>query len=293
MARCGHLWAADVQTEVTREDRDHSCQFLSQASPSLIRILQVISFIRDRQGLSEKLLLKFYSLLDISWEELRTAICSLRPLNGDDGEELINEAAIVALDLSFYPGRLLWDLTCGSLRTILRVLRGEMNINAMWRLKQWGRYLRSCLPSPKLLQDLCNIEPIFKGPSIEEFLDFEFHNVVQWLKTFPQPPLESISRFEGYLKKRRRVGDLSDDLEANWTQWYEIHKRYTNQQDQEMNAGDDDRASRKPKPTRKEVLHAVSTLSKYLADVDEQYARQLELGLATLGRETQLASRSE
>ncbi|KAJ7787809.1 hypothetical protein B0H13DRAFT_1936687, partial [Mycena leptocephala] len=63
-----------------------------------------------------------------------------------------------------------------------------------WQLGDWSYYLRACPPSPKLLQDL---EPI-----LEDYRDefrYEYHNIVQWLKTFPQLPQELISRVEGYL----------------------------------------------------------------------------------------------
>ncbi|KAJ7851952.1 hypothetical protein B0H14DRAFT_2355007, partial [Mycena olivaceomarginata] len=54
-----------------------------------------------------------------------------------------------------------------------------------------------------------------------------------------------------------------------------------------INGGDENPAN-DPKPTRKEALQAVSTLRKYLSDVDGAFARKLELGLATFGRETEL-----
>ncbi|KAJ7756900.1 hypothetical protein B0H14DRAFT_2404580, partial [Mycena olivaceomarginata] len=61
-------------------------------------------------------------------------------------------------------------------------------------------------------------------------------------------------------------------------------------ENQEINGGDDglDDPAPEPKPTRQEALQAVSTLRKYLADVDGVFARKLEMGLATFGRETQL-----
>jgi hypothetical protein len=54
-----------------------------------------------------------------------------------------------------------------------------------------------------------------------------------------------------------------------------------------INGGDENPAD-DPKPTRKEALQAVSTLRKYLSDVDGAFVRKLELGLATFGRETEL-----
>ncbi|KAJ7910976.1 hypothetical protein B0H13DRAFT_1876158 [Mycena leptocephala] len=69
-----------------------------------------------------------------------------------------------------------------------------------------------------------------------------------------------------------------------------VQKMRADQENKEINGGDDnhDDSSEDPKPTRKEALQAVSTLQKYLADVDGAFARKLEMGLATFGRETQL-----
>ncbi|KAJ6573768.1 hypothetical protein DFH09DRAFT_915732, partial [Mycena vulgaris] len=62
---------------------------------------------------------------------------------------------------------------------------------------------------------------------------------------------------------------------------------HTDQQNGEINSGDENPAD-DPKPMRKEALQAVSTLRKYLSDVDGTFAQKLELGLATFGRETEL-----
>ncbi|KAJ7869285.1 hypothetical protein B0H14DRAFT_3580587 [Mycena olivaceomarginata] len=71
---------------------------------------------------------------------------------------------------------------------------------------------------------------------------------------------------------------------------YELVQKIADRENQEINGGDDglDDPAPEPKPTRQEALQAVSTLRKYLADVDGVFARKLEMGLATFGRETQL-----
>ncbi|KAJ7867379.1 hypothetical protein B0H14DRAFT_2346997, partial [Mycena olivaceomarginata] len=65
-----------------------------------------------------------------------------------------------------------------------------------------------------------------------------------------------------------------------------VQQTRINTENTEINGGDDgtDGQAGKPKPTRKEALHAVATLQKYLADVDSSFARKLELDLATFGR---------
>ncbi|KAJ7862526.1 hypothetical protein B0H13DRAFT_1638614 [Mycena leptocephala] len=59
----------------------------------------------------------------------------------------------------------------------------------------------------------------------------------------------------------------------------------------EINGGDDDvndDADFEPRPTRREALGAVSTLLKYTAVMDDNFARKMEQLLASFGRQTQL-----
>jgi hypothetical protein len=69
-----------------------------------------------------------------------------------------------------------------------------------------------------------------------------------------------------------------------------VQKARTDQENMEINGGDDnqDNLADDPKPIHKEAPLAVSTLPKYLADVDGAFAQKLEMGLATFGCETQL-----
>jgi hypothetical protein len=71
---------------------------LSQASPALIRILQVIEFIGHHMGQMSHFLLKIHILLGLSWEELRAMFYSLRTLLGEDQYRFIEDMSIVALD---------------------------------------------------------------------------------------------------------------------------------------------------------------------------------------------------
>jgi hypothetical protein len=104
---------------------------LSQVSPSLLRILQAITFISyDSTTLRfylPTLIFKIHTLLNFSWDELRMAFCSLRSLILHEGEELIRIMPIVALDMVISPAHLLWDLTCGGLGVMRRILSGEVD----------------------------------------------------------------------------------------------------------------------------------------------------------------------
>ncbi|KAJ7932866.1 hypothetical protein B0H13DRAFT_1856847 [Mycena leptocephala] len=64
-----------------------------------------------------------------------------------------------------------------------------------------------------------------------------------------------------------------------------VQKIRNGEQDREKNGGDDDEEV-EPKPSRKEVLQAASTLRKYIADLDDPFARKMEAMLSTFGRET-------
>jgi hypothetical protein len=138
MAYCEQIWIdaqfEDRQFEVTSSDRDHSYQILSQASPSLIRILQAIRFIPWDGLIPSGYLFKIHFRLDFSWNELRTVISSLRSLIHDEGEELMRKLLIVSLDPTLFPVHfdlIMHDLACGSLRVIQRILRGELIKNMM------------------------------------------------------------------------------------------------------------------------------------------------------------------
>ncbi|KAJ7661795.1 hypothetical protein B0H17DRAFT_953421, partial [Mycena rosella] len=61
-------------------------------------------------------------------------------------------------------------------------------------------------------------------------------------------------------------------------------------QDMEINGGDDnqDEHSPEPKPTRKEALHVMGTLRRYLEDEEGSFERKMEVSLVSFGRETRL-----
>jgi hypothetical protein len=127
MDYCERIWAKDSQFEVTWADHNHCSQILSQASPSLIHILQAIKFL---QGNGDSLLFRIHFLLDFSWDKLRTAICSLRSFIHNKEEGLLTKLFIVALDLTLFPvpfDLIMWDLACGSLHIMAQILRGELD----------------------------------------------------------------------------------------------------------------------------------------------------------------------
>jgi hypothetical protein len=73
--------------------------------------------------------------LNVSWDELRMALCFLRSLNDqDEGEEFIMKVFIVALDHALLPWSfdlMVWDLVCGALDVMLQIVRGEMDLKIL------------------------------------------------------------------------------------------------------------------------------------------------------------------
>jgi hypothetical protein len=128
MDYCEQIWTQHDNIQITAQDRNHCSGILLQASFSLIRILQAIRFIQFG------LLFKLHFLLDFSWDELRTMICSLRSLTVCEEEErgFIRNVSVVALDPILFPvpfDLIMRDLACGYLRVMQRILRGEVDKN--------------------------------------------------------------------------------------------------------------------------------------------------------------------
>jgi hypothetical protein len=68
--------------------------------------------------------------LNFSWDELRTAICSLSSLVHDKEKGLLTKLLIVALDPTLFPvpfGSIMWDLTCDSLHVMQRIIGSELD----------------------------------------------------------------------------------------------------------------------------------------------------------------------
>jgi len=81
---------------------------------------------------------------------------------------------------------------------------------------------------------------------------------------------------------------LLDDASDN--QMFEsLQQMFKAQQMKEINRGDElDNAGDMDKPTQKETLQAISTIQKYIADINKPFARKLELSLMEFGHQTRL-----
>jgi hypothetical protein len=121
------IWCQDIVRRIqdTKDQDHHGHQILSQVSQSssLVRILQAIEFIA--YPLYQPMF-KIHIML-YSWDELRRTFCSLRSLIGHEGEGLIRNLPIAALDMALSPAHLLLDLACGCRRVMRRMLSGEVD----------------------------------------------------------------------------------------------------------------------------------------------------------------------
>jgi hypothetical protein len=129
MVDCEQNWSQSRNLEVAQSDRNHCCQILSQASPSLVRILQAIRFILLQRD-DHWVLFEIHFLLDFPWDELRMAICSLCSLIRKEEKGLVSKLLIVALDPTLFPvpfDLIMWDSACGSLHVMQQTLRGELD----------------------------------------------------------------------------------------------------------------------------------------------------------------------
>jgi hypothetical protein len=168
--------------------------------PLLLRIFQ--AYILG-QKLDFPNLAWIHVLLDISWVDLRLAICSLRPIVGTDEAKI--RALIRLVGEHHFPelsiATLSSDLARGCIRFIKDVVRGRQPRLLLWferfpqifgsliffirqRGKLWGRFVRSSPHSTALLQDIGEF-PSFDsihqiGP--DPYHPEDYHNVLQWLK---------------------------------------------------------------------------------------------------------------
>ncbi|KAJ7231007.1 hypothetical protein C8J57DRAFT_1385711 [Mycena rebaudengoi] len=140
----------------------------------------------------------------------------MSPLFGFVVEHLSPEPTLAALALR---------LARGSARLLKDMATGQKPSYCLEALDQWGYFIRSSTHSHELLQDIREL------PSFETFSDLDihgnelenYHNILQWLKTFPNPPLDLINIWEGYLVEswnkdpstRRDVNSLED----RWRTW--------------------------------------------------------------------------
>ncbi|KAJ7245802.1 hypothetical protein C8J57DRAFT_1361740 [Mycena rebaudengoi] len=191
-------------------------QMLSQCA-LLPRILQVYIL----GPINYMSLFKIHHLLDISWADLRAAMCPLRYITGRaDREGMRRLLWFVAQHLSpeITIGQLSLELAQGCVKLMKR---GKWHFNLT---VPWGCFIRSSPHSLELLHDICQVsfDPHeLKGlPNSVE----NYHNTLQWLKAFPDPPQDFIEVWEQHLIAASRLHPKlwqydQYDPEQWWRRW--------------------------------------------------------------------------
>ncbi|KAJ7290510.1 hypothetical protein C8J57DRAFT_1114502 [Mycena rebaudengoi] len=202
--------------------------------PRLLRIFHVYLLGDKWEHLD---LVCIHVLLDISWDDLRVAICSLRPIVGIDrsqiralirfvGEHRFSETSIAILSS---------DLARGCIRFLKDAVMGLQPCRLILNCYMfWGRFVRSSPHSAALLHDICQF------PSFDSLREIEednchpenYHNVLQWLKAFPGLPPDTpvIDIWQHYLMDACRsdkwlwTDNPHYDIENGWREWQNYKK---------------------------------------------------------------------
>ncbi|KAJ7872921.1 hypothetical protein B0H13DRAFT_1026471 [Mycena leptocephala] len=139
-------------------------------------------------------------LLDVPWETVRAALCRLRPVTGDRGLWGLVDFARKVWELS---GRdasrvgLSLDFAWSCLR-VRKLINSGCLPEDLWNERiEWGRLIRICPPSPELLKGVREfVPPPIRSDTWYLHQEMECYDVIQWLKKFPEPPVDEISRWQ-------------------------------------------------------------------------------------------------
>ncbi|KAJ7085046.1 hypothetical protein C8R44DRAFT_862213 [Mycena epipterygia] len=224
MLRCDEVWKS------TREHlpfHEHKYgEILSKVPLQLLGILRACTITKGNYWfIHTSSLVRIHFLLDFSWDELKKAICPLRKIM-DKYPGKLDELLTYASDPRLYlkAASIVWDLSRG----YLRVMRSLLDYKLPWDFRSsvlpygWGHALRSCPPFDEMLRDVRELEFASVGPLLFQYTHpDDFHNILQWLKTFPTPPHDLIIRFERHLEPCRRMIQRTtfDEFEYRWRSW--------------------------------------------------------------------------
>ncbi|KAJ6558802.1 hypothetical protein DFH09DRAFT_527347 [Mycena vulgaris] len=174
-----------------------------------------------------------HHLLDVSWVDVCAALCRLRPILRD------------RLSLSDLPALLIQDwmttqqgtwrsnicrqLAQGCIRVRKLIDTGRLPEDGLWMYEiPWGRFIRGSPVSPELLRGVQEFVP----PPIPNYYcglpqECECHDVMMWLKSFPEPPLDEIRRWQNLFESERKAASKRqeyappEDYDERWREWEE------------------------------------------------------------------------
>ncbi|KAJ7236334.1 hypothetical protein C8J57DRAFT_1247826 [Mycena rebaudengoi] len=217
MGLCNETWTG---IELTEEPSDSCHDILSQASPELIAILDAYKvLLSNGMPHTDSFLFRIRSSLGLSWATLRAAI---RPLHrilgmGSEREQLGNlllafssdQTLLRRVDSNF----VVLELARGSLRLMKGGVSTAENSWLSYVAGGWGFCLRSCPPSPDLLQNVNAFEIELTGllnpwiPHAEEI-----HQVVEWLENHLKVSIEQDSNLPRRFLKAIFVSNSSQTM---------------------------------------------------------------------------------
>ncbi|KAJ7097696.1 hypothetical protein C8R44DRAFT_369215 [Mycena epipterygia] len=225
MLLCDSMWMEEKKFMGwgTNMDLQNCREVLSKAPPQLLKILHAYRLVPD-DTMEYLSLFNIHFLLDLSWDELRKAICPLRTLMGGDKRglsKLLSSSSDPILFRGVRSGSTLRDFVWGSIRIMKKVFAHELSRELRGSTWAWGRLLRACPPCLDLLHEIELASADSAAPFFEYCYWEDLSNILEWLKMFPQPPLSFISRFEDHVEAMRSEGeehrpDFFEDRLAKW-----------------------------------------------------------------------------
>ncbi|KAJ6509785.1 hypothetical protein DFH09DRAFT_1050008 [Mycena vulgaris] len=215
----------------------HALRELFAQFPQLVRFFQARRLLsNNRSYVSEPFgvgLFNICVLLDIPWNDMKDALSSLRSIVDEDPRKIATMLMVLPTLCRELPEHTSRDLGLGFLRLIRQIGDHELPLK-IWELftwteigqfPEWGRHIR-CSPhsSSELLHAVREFDPPLDWFSVWDMCELhlcpvDFHDVLQWLKTFADPPLDLVVRWEGYLREAQELYEYKysdDELEERW-----------------------------------------------------------------------------
>ncbi|KAF8182427.1 hypothetical protein K438DRAFT_1840198 [Mycena galopus ATCC 62051] len=209
-----------------------ACRWQLALSPQLIQIFQARRLLCPGGHPHFFGLFQIRIILNLSWNDIRQVLCSLRPLATAESDLFyILFSCLPAfcreLDHVYPEAMASRDLARGFIRLMQRIENGGLPM-IFWKwlnengIIEWGRHIRSCTQSdPEVLQALTRFIPpwdVFSEAGFD-LKPVEFYDVVQWLKSSFHPQSDLIACWQNHLKKskaRMGVNETDDQLEMRW-----------------------------------------------------------------------------
>ncbi|KAJ7812742.1 hypothetical protein B0H14DRAFT_1452254 [Mycena olivaceomarginata] len=226
MTVCDMTWWNATKEATINEDGIH--HIVCEALPELVRILQAYPLLYDTPRGNFPTLWEIRHVLNLSWDQLQTIVCPLRVSIGDNPKEL--ERLFLSVShrkriRELCSDQSLKDLATGAMRLMIKLSNHQLPGEFYASAPCWGCVLRACPPCPDLLQTLREAEgaSAISDPR-RPYNNGNIHNVIEWLKKFPEPSWDLIARIQNLLHESKEPKGLywrddALDPEELWTEW--------------------------------------------------------------------------